>query len=151
VTARADALAAVDALESAAEHWAGDTLRAEAALVRDALTPPLPADLAAIQARADAAGDEVDRLTTGNPGTNWRWSIPANPERDSDLILAASIADVPALVAELAELRAQPRLTAEMAETILEAGLRESRLFRDEDEITAAVNALRAIAEQATR
>lgn len=54
-----------------------------------------------IRAREQAASDEIARLTTGNPGTNWRWSIPANPERDSDLILAASIADVPRILTGL--------------------------------------------------
>ena len=71
----------------------------------DANQPAL--DLAAIRARADAAGDELDRMTSavGGPGSSWRWSIPANPERDSDLILAASLTDVPALVAEVERLR----------------------------------------------
>jgi hypothetical protein len=39
----------------------------------------------------------------------------------------------------------QPVLSAEMATTILEAGLFENRLFKDEDEMTAAVSALRAV------
>jgi hypothetical protein len=54
-----------------------------------------------IQARLDKANAEMDRLTERNPGSAWRWSIPANPERDSDLILSASMADVPFLLAEL--------------------------------------------------
>jgi hypothetical protein len=58
-----------------------------------------------IQARLDAANAELDRLTEGNPGANWRWSIPANPERDSDLILSASIADIAYLLAELRKAR----------------------------------------------
>ena len=56
-------------------------------------------DLQPIKDRAQKAEDEMDRLTAGSPGTNWRWSIPANPERDSDLILSASAADVRKLVA----------------------------------------------------
>lgn len=54
-----------------------------------------------IRAREQRASEEIARLTTGNPGTNWRWSIPANPDRDSDLILADSIADIPRLLAAL--------------------------------------------------
>jgi len=42
------------------------------------------------------AWDELARLTEGSPGRNWRWSIPANPERDSDLILAAGLTEVAA-------------------------------------------------------
>jgi len=38
-----------------------------------------------------AAWDELDRLTSGSPGKLWRWSIPADPERDSDLILSAGL------------------------------------------------------------
>lgn len=38
------------------------------------------------------AWDELARLTSGvGPAANWRWSIPANPDRDSDLILAAGL------------------------------------------------------------
>ena len=63
-------------------------------------------DLQPIKDRAKKAEDEMDRLTAGSPGTNWRWSIPANPEKDSDLILSASAADVrkllPAVEAVLA-------------------------------------------------
>lgn len=54
-----------------------------------------------IQERADAASKELDRLVGGNPGTNWRWSIPAQPDRDTDLILSASQMDVPRLVSAL--------------------------------------------------
>lgn len=36
------------------------------------------------------AWDELARLTSGSGrASNWRWSTPANPDRDSDLILAA--------------------------------------------------------------
>lgn len=40
-----------------------------------------------------AAWDELERLTSapGGPGNAWRWSIPARPDRDSDLILAAGL------------------------------------------------------------
>ena len=52
-----------------------------------------------IKAQYDRASEELDRLTAGKPGTAWRWSIPANPERDSDLILADPLAAVPKLLA----------------------------------------------------
>ena len=68
------------------------------------MTAPDPR-LDEIQARLDKANAEMDRLTERNPGSAWRWSIPANPERDSDLILSASIADVAYLLAELRKAR----------------------------------------------
>lgn len=41
----------------------------------------------------EMAWKELDRLTMapGGPGSAWRWSIPAKPDRDSDLILAAGL------------------------------------------------------------
>lgn len=55
--------------------------------------------LAAITARADAAFDEVIRVcsVTGQ----WRMSIPANPQRDSDLLLTAALDDNERMVAAL--------------------------------------------------
>lgn len=42
------------------------------------------------------AWDEISRLTSapGGPGAAWRWSIPAKPDRDSDLILAAGLQEL---------------------------------------------------------
>lgn len=59
--------------------------------------------LAEVEARLQKAHREIERLTQapGGPGAAWRWSIPAQPERDSDLILTASVGDVPALTAAL--------------------------------------------------
>ena len=54
---------------------------------------------------------ELDRLTTGSPARNWKWSIPANPERDSDLLLAAGLTEVAAerdaAFAVISEVRAE--------------------------------------------
>lgn len=58
--------------------------------------------LARIRERAEKAGDELDRLTEGGgPAATWRWSIPANPERDSDLLIGASQGDVPRMARAL--------------------------------------------------
>lgn len=58
--------------------------------------------LARIRERAETAGDELDRLTEGRgPAANWRWGIPANPERDSDLLIGASQGDVPRMARAL--------------------------------------------------
>lgn len=57
-------------------------------------------DQSAIRLRLERAQDEIDRLSESR--TNWRWSIPANPERDSDLILSDSVRDVEKLLTALA-------------------------------------------------
>ncbi len=57
-------------------------------------------DLDLVQARADAAHKEVGEIALHGEN-RWRMSIPAEPSRDSDLIIAGSLQDVPALVAEL--------------------------------------------------
>ena len=69
-----------------------------------------PDEKVAIRARAARAEEELDRLRESR--IQWRWSIPANPERDSDLIIGASQADVPTLLAALESLE-EARITAE--------------------------------------
>jgi hypothetical protein len=93
VTARADALAALDRLarnDYTRNREGADRKEADLALVRAALAPELPADLAEIQRLADAlrAACIIDK-------------------RPADML------DV--LVAELAERRAAPQLTPEQA------------------------------------
>jgi hypothetical protein len=93
---REQALAAVDRFEL----FVGMNLRPghawdpkpDLALVRDALTPPLPADLAEMQARIDADAEV--------------WSIYGLGDEPP------ALRDRRALVAELAESRARPKLTA---------------------------------------
>lgn len=66
------------------------------------------ADLAAIEARADAAYKMVVALCQprGNPGSReWMMSIPAQPGNDPDIVIAVSISDIPALLAEVRRLR----------------------------------------------
>jgi len=53
-----------------------------------------------VQIRYDAAHKEVGEIALHGEN-RWRMSIPAEPSRDSDLIIAGSLQDVPALVAEL--------------------------------------------------
>lgn len=59
--------------------------------------------------RYKTASSEMDRLTSapGGPGAAWRWSIPARPDRDTDLILDASVTDVPKLLGVIAEQAAE--------------------------------------------
>lgn len=54
--------------------------------------------------KVERANAEMDRLTSapGGPGAAWRWSIPADPERDSDLIFAEALAQIPDLLSRLA-------------------------------------------------
>jgi hypothetical protein len=90
------------------------------AFVRAALTPPpLPADLAEIQARADAATPGPWRMTSQGgiepvqytgPGEDFTSVAAVREDRDWAFITHART-DVPVLVAELAEWRARPTLT----------------------------------------
>ena len=73
------------------------------------MTNTEPLDLDAAEARAVRASAEVARLKAAP--LHWYWSIPADPERDSDLILGASVGDVPALIAEVRRLRPRVLIT----------------------------------------
>ncbi len=73
-------------------------------------------DLDLVQARADAAHKEVGEIALHGEN-RWRMSIPAEPSRDSDLIIAGSLQDVPALIRALREAYAEiERLRQEQAE-----------------------------------
>jgi hypothetical protein len=148
VTARADALAAWKALIEHARPLVRHAYRGtpharateimdefdqQAALVRAALAPDLPADLAEIQARADAAQSEEFDV--------WTDEYASQQE--------ASARDVPALVAELAERRAAPQLTAEEAELLINS-LGDYWGGHAPDWQQPGLDKLRAIAEQAT-
>ena len=72
------------------------------------------AEVRACIEREDRAHDELMRVTgmgkyadnvRGGPPQPRRASIPANPERDTDLLIGASLRDVPALAAEVLRLR----------------------------------------------
>lgn len=55
-------------------------------------------DLTGVRSRYAKASAEIDRLAAAQPGNAWRWSIPANPDRDTDIILMDSLVDVPLLL-----------------------------------------------------
>jgi hypothetical protein len=68
--------------------------------------PSLATDLHAVLARYERARNELDRIAAaGGPAYAWNWSIPANPDRDTDLILEASLTDIPELMLEIKRLR----------------------------------------------
>jgi hypothetical protein len=150
VTARADALAAVERLVSGRgdrevyrEPIPADD--PDLALIITALAPELPADLAEIQARVDAKD------------AAWKAAEFTHDDDVTDAWHAAEMAsadDVPALVAELAERRAALQLTAEEAREALSWAERlseESDDWEPRSAVEAATAAtLRAIAEQAT-
>ena len=66
-------------------------------------TAETPLDLDAMGARAEAALEEVVALCQGK---RWTMQVPYRPDKDSDLVIADALADVPALVAEVERLRA---------------------------------------------
>jgi hypothetical protein len=59
-------------------------------------------DLAAIRVRVEAAHAEVVRLCKGG---RWTMRVPAQPGKDSDLVIAAALDDARALAAEVERLR----------------------------------------------
>ena len=60
-------------------------------------------DLDAIRARQERAHAEVSALCHGK---RWQMMIPARPDDDSDLIIGASLRDIHALLAHIADLEA---------------------------------------------
>lgn len=73
-----------------------------------------PEQLAEIKARNESANKMVSALCTprGLFGhREWMMSIPAQPDHDPDLVISASLHDVPALIAEVERLTKmlQPR------------------------------------------
>lgn len=77
--------------------------------LRERLEPATPGelDLDAIAARAERAHLTIVALAQG---ANWKMSIPAQPERDHDLILDETVRDVERLVAEVQHLRRERQL-----------------------------------------
>ncbi len=64
-----------------------------------------PVDLAAARARIQRAHAEI-REVARNGRTRWQMSIPANPERDTDLIISVALADGERLAGEVERLTA---------------------------------------------
>lgn len=60
-------------------------------------------DLDAIRARAERSHDEIVALCEGR--RRWTMRVPAVEDRDSDLVLEATVTDVLALVEEVQRLR----------------------------------------------
>jgi len=136
VTACDDALVAVEVIRSQVVDQGASlaaSLDSHFALVRAALAPDLPADLAEIQARADAATPGPwyqgrDKISGESDGEAWTREDCTDPEscdlfptaaREEDAhFIAHARTDVPALVAEVAALRAEiQRLRTAPADT----------------------------------
>lgn len=66
-------------------------------------TPQEPLVLDAVLARNERASDTVAALCNGTE--RWVMRVPAQPDRDPDLVISASLSDVPALVTELTQAR----------------------------------------------
>lgn len=62
-------------------------------------------DLEAVRARREAAHRCIVDLCS-DPSAKWRMSIPAQPDRDPDLVITASLTDVDDLLSEVDRLRA---------------------------------------------
>lgn len=65
-----------------------------------------PQHFDAIEARVKAGEDELDRLCAGG---QWTMRVPANEDRDSDLVFSAVLADARALLARVLDLEERLR------------------------------------------
>lgn len=63
------------------------------------MTNPTPEEIIAIEERHKLARQMVSDLCEGR--REWIMRIPAEPDYDPDLVIAASLADIPKLIAEL--------------------------------------------------
>lgn len=75
-----------------------------------------PDELAAIRERADAAHAMVSALN--HRRERWVLRVPAEPDRDPDLVITASLRDITDLLAELDRLRDTARLVAQWADAV---------------------------------
>jgi hypothetical protein len=109
---------------------------------RPASIPALPAkpkehrmldaeELNAMQDRAKRAHDHVCDIASGK--SRWKMTIPANEETDSDLLLAASVTDVPLLVAEVEKLKAERDSFAKAIANVVVLG--QDRLSKDAQDV----------------
>ena len=91
--------------------------------------------LDAIEAREERASRELGEVCAEGPAKRWRWTIPANPEHDTDLIVADSLADIPALVARVRCLGAK----VAAVDALLNAAIGKGELI-DPDDLAAALD-----------
>jgi len=106
---------------------------------------PTLAALVEMEARHAAAWEELLRVTgmshyakdvRGGPPNRPRASIPADPKRDTDLVIGASLDDVPALLSEVTRLRG---IVAELAAVAKKAHHRFDCAFGDEPHCTCGL------------
>ena len=112
------------------------------------MTPTLLAWLAQVKARKEKASAELARLCKEiwDSGRGWHWEIPANKERDTDLILGYSLDDVPALV-KIVEAQARV-IEADLRLLLTEPGTRSLSLLTEDRMVARA--ALAAAIKEAT-
>lgn len=85
--------------------------------------PETPVDLAAARQRIERAHTEIGQVCAEGPSRRFRMHIPADPERDTDLIVTAALNDAELLAGEVEQLRAEvARLRAGEADTPGEEG-----------------------------
>lgn len=68
--------------------------------------PETPVDLAAARQRIERAHTEIGQVCAQGPSRRFRMHIPADPERDTDLIITAALNDAELLAGEVEQLRA---------------------------------------------
>lgn len=121
----------------------GDVLEAQGEDAHSGSEQPA-LDLEAARERERAASLEVARLCKGG---RWTMRVPARPDADSDEVIGASLADVPALLAEVERLQRErdqwkaEALRAQEERTDLIADLRDMRSDGDGLESTMRTSA----------
>lgn len=68
--------------------------------------PVTPVDLAVARQRIERAHTELGDVCAQGPSRRFKMHIPADPERDTDLIISAALNDADLLVGEMERLRA---------------------------------------------
>lgn len=80
----------------------------------------VPDDMAATRERINRAHTELGDVCAQGPSRRFRMHIPADPERDTDLIISAALNDADLLVGEVERLRATvARVRAAIAKPVM--------------------------------
>ena len=102
-----------------------------------------PDERAALREQAERAHSEIARLCSAPVDSRWRMSIPANPERDSDLILSDALTALErALDAETERADAAEDVSLVAGRQAAELGAENVALRRERNEARAEVERL---------
>jgi hypothetical protein len=81
--------------------------------------------------RAEKATKELGEVCAKGPGNRFRMTVPANPEKDTDLLIGASLDDVPTLAHAVLELVEDARTADNFSQDRIDALQAEVERLRD--------------------